>query len=293
MRIAIYSNSSRDINYEIAIKTASLILKYNAVPVFEPEVQEDIKKFDCPEGIVFDNFDTCRLLITIGGDGTLLAAVSKYRDLDIPFIGINKGSIGFLTEISEDRLEEAISRICRNEYELINRFQLKCDVINSEGQIVYSDIALNDTIVTRGHSLHIVKMDLKVDDQLVERFYGDGLLISTPTGSTAYSLAAGGPILMPRMKNMIITPILSHTLQNACYILDSKSTIEIDLQDMESMPILSVDGKESWQLNRNDTVRIKACDRFCKFASLGFTGFFDNLRTKLIQRGAFYENGEK
>lgn len=288
MRLGIFSNETRDNNYEIANLCARLILKHGAVPVFDEEFK-DSELIERIPGVVFDNFSTCDLIISIGGDGTLLNVVSRYRQYQVPFVGINKGSIGFLTEIEIDRIEESIVILINKDYTLCERFQLLCKVKNSEGEIKGEYICLNDCVVTRGSHLNIVKMQLWIDDQYVERFYGDGIIVSTPTGSTAYSLAAGGPILMPNMKNMLVTPLNPHTLQASRYCISYKSKIEIKLDNFEHAPIISPDGYLGVDLEPHDTIEITGYDTPIRTVSMGYSGFFETVRSKIAARGNFYE----
>ena len=289
MIAGIFSNSSRDIGYEIANRCAAFFSEHGSVAIFERELSGD-PDIKAGANIRFDDFKGCDVIISIGGDGTLLSAVSKYRDLDIPFIGINKGSIGFLTDIDVPVLDECLHKILEGRYEILERSQLFCQVISEDGRVRDEFACLNDCVVTRGAKLNIVKMDLFIDGQYVEKFYGDGIIVSTPTGSTAYSLAAGGPILMPHMKNMIVTPLCPHTLQSSGYCLADSSVIEIKLGEFESAPIISGDGRTSVELLKNDTIRITGYESTIKTIMLGNAGFFETVRKKITARGSFYEH---
>lgn len=291
MRFGIYSNGNRDINYEFAAITAKIILKKGAVPVFDYSMKCDF--LNEISGVSYSDFKDCDLIISIGGDGTLLYVVSKYRDLNKPFVGVNKGSIGFLSEISPEDIEDAIDRLVNGNYSVLNRTQLEAEVFDCNGLSKGTAVCLNDIVVSRGTKLHIVKMDLLIDNQYVEKFYGDGIIISTPTGSTAYSLAAGGPILMPELKNMIITPLCSHTLQSSSYVIGPGSYVELKLGNFESAPLISPDGHDFVILEPNDTVKISLYGTPLKTAMLGYSGFFQTVRKKIIARGSFYENSKE
>lgn len=289
MRFGLYSNITRDVGFSIANQCADLLLKYGATPVFE-------KEFECNEfvvkktGVEFDDLSSCDLIISIGGDGTLLSVVSKYRQWGIPFVGINKGSIGFLTEIELDRIEESIVKLINSDYTICNRFQLKCKVIDKDDKLKGEYICLNDFVVTHGDHLNIIKMQVWIDGQYVERFYGDGIVVATPTGSTAYSLAAGGPILMPEIKNILLTPLNPHTLQASRYCLNYKSTIEIRFENFEYAPIISPDGRTGVDLAPHDRIIITGCEDFIKTVNMGYSGFFETVRSKIAARGIFYEH---
>ena len=208
MNYGIHSNDNRDSGYEVARKTAELILSCGGTPVFAKEFEGE---FDAPEGTVFENFGKIPLktIISIGGDGTFLSVVEKYRELDTEFIGVNKGSIGFLTEINVDDLEKDIPALIRGDYKILERTQLEVSVFSKDGTLKGTEECLNDIMIVRGAKPHVTRLTLTIDGQKIEKFYGDGLIIATATGSSAYSLAAGGPLLMPEMKDIIVTPICS------------------------------------------------------------------------------------
>lgn len=291
MRFGIYSNSNRDIEFAVASKTALYLIDKGVVPVFPAEFCDTL--LSSIKGAEFACFDDCDMIISIGGDGTLLSVVSKYRDLCIPFVGINKGSIGFLSEISCDRLEASLDKLIARDYQLIERCQLKADVFDKEGNCKASEICLNDAVVTRGMTLHVVNLVFSIDNSIVEHFYGDGMIVSTPTGSTAYNLAAGGPILMNDIKNMIVTPLCSHTLNNSSYVTDAKRVIEITLMGEETDAVFSADGRPAIPLKYMDKVIISMYNKPVKTIELGYSSFFSKVQKKIIARGSFYENREE
>jgi len=189
MNYGICSNGSRDTGYVTAIKTAKILADLGATPVFEPGMDEECPKLKEIPGIVFADFTKTDLkaVISIGGDGTFLSKVAKYRELDTEFIGINLGSIGFLNEITLDDLEKDLSQLVSGSYDTIDRTQLQCEVFNKDGELKGSSVCLNDVIIVRGAKPHITTLVLSIDGQIIERFRGDGLVVSTATGSSAYS----------------------------------------------------------------------------------------------------------
>ena len=295
MKFGIYSNSSRDIGFEVALKTAHIVSSKGAIPVFDTDniKPSDIGEKDNIKDIIFGDFKDCDLIISIGGDGTFLSVIAKYRELDIPFIGINKGSIGFLTEIEENNIADCIDRIVNKNYKIIERIQLLAKLYDKDNNLKAEEICLNDVSVLRGAKPHITKLELSIDGEKVEKFYGDGIVVATPTGSTAYTLAAGGPLLMPGMNTMLITPLCSHTLQNTSYVIGPESYIEIDLGEFESTPIICPDGRDFPEVEVNDKLIIKKYDSTIKTINLGITGFFHNVRRKIVARGSFYENSQE
>lgn len=291
MRFGIHSNSNRDIDYKVAIELSNILLSKGSVPVFEEHLKDSV--LSDIDGIEFSDFRDCDFILSIGGDGTFLSVVSDYREYGIPFIGINKGSIGFLAEISEYSIDDAIDRILSGNYQIVERKQLLCELFDKEGKLKNSDICLNDVAVLRGSKPHIVKLGLVIDGQYVERFYGDGIVVATPTGSTAYTLAAGGPLIMPGMDVTLVTPLCSHTLQSTSYVIGPESSIEIKLGTFETVPIICPDGREFTSPEHHDVLRITRYKDSVKTVQLGYAGFFQNVRRKIIARGSFYENSEE
>ncbi len=291
MRFGIHSNPNRDIGYKVASELGNILDSRGATPVFRENLSDTVLS-DIP-GVDFGKFDDCDYIVSIGGDGTFLGVVSDYRDLGIPYVGINKGSIGFLTEISEHAIDDGIDRILNGNYKITERMQLKAELYDKNGNLKGHDICLNDVAVLRGDKPHIVRLGLMIDGQHVERFYGDGLVVATPTGSTAYTLAAGGPLLMPEMQAMLITPLCSHTLQTTSYVIGPDSTVEVELGTFETIPIICPDGHDFCVAEENDVLRIVRHEQNIKTVQLGYTGFFQNVRRKIIARGSFYENSQE
>jgi len=290
MRIGLHVNTNRDNGYVCAFITAQAILKYGATPVLR---NEDKGSFpDGLEGVEFANFfeNTPDVIISIGGDGTFLYMVGTYGDTDAAFVGINKGSIGFLAQINVEKIDGCIKRIVDGDYQIIKRNRLNVQVFNKAGLLKGGDVCLNDCSIGRGAKLHIAKLILKVDGQIAEHFFGDGLIISTATGSTAYNLAAGGPILMPDMDDVIITANCSHTLHSFSYVVPSHSVVEIIVEPFETAPIICLDGRDLVDFEDNDRVVIKPHEKMLKTISFGDDNFFGVIRHKIIQKGSFYEN---
>ena len=155
------------------------------------------------------------------------------------------------------------------------------------------DVCLNDVGVLRGSKPHIVKLSLYIDGERVEKFYGDGLVVATPTGSTAYTLAAGGPLLMPNMQVYLVTPLCPHTLQSTSYVIGPDSVVEIRLGDFETAPIICSDGREFVEVEPYDVLKIRKNNCHVQTVDLGIAGFFQNVRRKIIARGSFYENSQE
>jgi len=292
MNYGICSNGSRDTGYETAVRTAGIISSLGATPVFEAGMDEECPKLKEVPGVVFADFakTDIKAVISIGGDGTFLSKVARYRDLDTEFVGINLGSIGFLNEIMLEDLGKDLAQLVSGDYDTIDRTQLKCDVYNKDGDLKGSCVCLNDIIIVRGAKPHITTLIMSIDGQIIERFRGDGLVIATATGSSAYSLSAGGPILMPNMKDIIVTPICSHTLNGYTYVATPESEIKISLETIETAPLICPDGRNFVDLESFDSIVIRRYEKVLKTVCMKKDSFFSNVRKKIVQRGYFYEN---
>ena len=292
MNYGICSNGSRDTGFETAIKTAEIISRLGGTPVFETGMEETCPKLKEVPGVVFADFNSMdiKTIISIGGDGTFLSKVARYRDLDTEFVGVNLGSIGFLNEILNEDLEKDLEQLASGKYDTIDRTQLICEVYNKDGDLKGSAVCLNDIIIVRGAKPHITTLVLSIDGQIIERFRGDGLVVATATGSSAYSLSAGGPIMMPQMKDIIVTPICSHTLNGYPYVATPDSEIRIGLEQIESAPLICPDGRDFVALESYDSIVVKRYDKVLKTVCLRKDSFFSNVRKKIVQRGYFYEN---
>ena len=291
MRFGIHSNDTRDLEYKTAITLSEFLIERNCTPVFECGLENT--KLSTVEGIEFNSFDDVDVIVSIGGDGTFLSVISDYRDLDKPFVGVNKGSIGFLTEISDYNIEAAFERIIEGKYKIMERMQLKAELYDRYSKLKCEDVCLNDVSVLRGAQPHITKLSLYIDNERVEKFYGDGIVVAAPTGSTAYTLAAGGPLVMPNLDVILITPLCPHSLQSMSYVIHSNSVVEIQLGSFETVPLICPDGREFPNIEQGDVLKIRRYDKNVHTINLGMTGFFQNIKRKIVARGSFYEDGKE
>ena len=291
MVFGIVSNIDKDHNYDFARRAAAYIVAKGSVAVADQSYQDSILGQD--PNINISGYDECALIFSIGGDGTFLSAVHEHYSKDIPIIGVNLGSIGFLTEIQPEQFEDSLDRILRGEYIVENRIQLQVIVKDKDGQLKGSGLCLNDAVIARGFLLHVLTVDLFIDGDYVERLSGDGVILSTPTGSTAYSLAAGGPIVKPELNVFLVTPICPHTLHNRSYVVTEDSVVEIRLKDFHEQPLLSLDGRNDISLSPLDCVYVSKSDHPMKIAKLGYSNFSQTIRQKIRARGSFYEDNQK
>lgn len=219
------------------------------------------------------------LIIVIGGDGSLLSAANMAIEKKVPVIGINRGHLGFLTDISPAHLDEELGAILEGHYQEERRFLLNLR-LNSKKRIVST--ALNDIVLNRGNETHLIAFDVYVDGQFVSHYRADGLIIATPTGSTAYALSAGGPILHPRLNAIAIVPMFSHSLSARPLVIDANSTITIQMSESNENSVeVSCDGHESYHIDANQSVTINKHHVPLRLLHPHEYHYYDTLRAKL------------
>jgi NAD+ kinase len=219
-------------------------------------------------------------VIVLGGDGTLLSTARSVARAGIPILGINLGSLGFLTEVRQQEIEQALADVHAERCELSLRPMLHCQVQRA-GKCVATYEALNEVVMNQSAVARITDFELRVNGVFVSNYKADGLIISTPTGSTAYSLAAGGPILSPDVPGFVITPVASHALTNRPLVVQDTAIIEVRLIVTRERAYLTVDGQEGIPLAETDVVQCKKSEFNVKLFKLTGRSFFDVLRTKL------------
>lgn len=223
----------------------------------------------------------CRpaLVVVLGGDGTLLAAARAVASADVPILAVNLGSLGFLTEVRREELRETIAAFEDGRAQIERRSMLACDVTR-RGERVAEFTALNDVVVTKATIARMTEVDVSVDGKFVAHYNADGVIVSTPTGSTAYSLAAGGPILEPSVEAIIITPVSPHALTNRPLVVKDSARIAITIRGLTEETFLTVDGQTGMPLLENDEIRCCRSAHSVQLVKLPGRTFFDVLRTK-------------
>ena len=203
-------------------------------------------------------------IIVLGGDGTVLQAAREARELEIPIVGVNLGRLGFLTEIEPDKIEDSIDRLVRGDYITEKRMMLRGEVIRKNGEVITSR-SLNDIVISRYGGMNLITLPVYVNGQFLKDYIGDGIIVTTPTGSSGYNLSAGGPIAIPTSDVMIMTSICSHSLIQASIILSAQDKIEIRIpeSDEQFRPAeCSFDGSIRILLQKGDVVRIRRSEKY-------------------------------
>ncbi|NQW99188.1 NAD(+)/NADH kinase [bacterium] len=239
-----------------------------------------------PAGIAAADFrDVVDIAAVLGGDGTMLHALSRLGKFEKPVAGINIGNLGFLTSCKDDELDVFAAAIAEGKYSTSNRTLLEA-VIHRDGKPPEGFIALNEVTLARGDTGRLVSLKARVNGELLNHYRADGLIVATPTGSTAYSLSAGGPLIGPDAAVFVITPICPHSLSQRSLVLSNDSTIELSSEDRECGPMLfTVDGRDSTRIELGDRIEVRKASRSFHLLRLHGRSFYDALRQKLHWQG--------
>lgn len=220
------------------------------------------------------------LIIVLGGDGTLLNVSRHGKRKEVPILGVNLGGLGFLTETSVEELPATLAKVLKGDFGISKRIMLDVSV-KREGDSIFSITLLNDAVITKDALARIIDIETYVNDEYLTTYKADGLILSTPTGSTGYSLAAGGPLLYPSLSNIIVTPICPHTLTNRPIILPENVEVRAQLKSKEEKVVLTIDGQVGFPLQYDDEVTIKKSSHTVNLIKSSSRGYFEILRTKL------------
>jgi len=286
MKIAIYGQSADKISKNIFLellrisKSENIILliekKYNSILLHKSEISHTHKLFSTYE----DLDSTVDLMITIGGDGTLLRSITFVRDLGIPIIGINTGRLGFLATLNQELLNVELKKILKGEFKIEERSLLEVRVNNNDD---FSDFnfALNEVSVGRKNTTSMIEIKTTLNGEYLNTYWADGLIVSTPTGSTGYSLSCGGPIMTPSSQTFSITPIAPHNLNARPLVISDEIKIELSVEGREETHLLSLDSRIN-SLKNNVKIKIKKANYKIKLASFQNNSFYKTLRSKLL-----------
>ncbi|MEM7401189.1 MAG: NAD(+) kinase [Pseudomonadota bacterium] len=237
---------------------------------------ESVKSFNLD-----DIASLCELVIVVGGDGTILHAGHSLITKEIPLLGINLGRLGFLAEITPKEIEKQLDQILAGEYKESRRMVLKASMIRN-GKSIASCSAINDVVVHAKQMVRMIEIESRVNDQYVNTLRADGYIVATPTGSTAYALSGGGPILHPQINAIVLVPICPHTLSNRPIVVDAESRVEILLSEQNRHTALaSIDGQIDMDFMPGDTIVIEKSEHVLRLIQPMNYDYFDVLRVKL------------
>ncbi len=285
LNTGIFGNNLRDLDGKFRLFVEELLARKSIDVLFNDEIYTDSLNMDAYK----NNLD---FVICIGGDGTFLNVARRVYLYDIPILGINYGSLGFLTNVERDDTENAIDRILNGDYKLETRMMLDGSVLRN-GEIIYSDTALNDIVIKNDVNSKIIHVKTYYDNLLIDNYPGDGLIVCTPTGSTAYSLSAGGPIVEPHTGQITITPICPHILFARSFVTSGERIIRAVIDEVEDYEcVLKFDDKGTIKLYGQDEITFRKSKSDVKIISINQINFFDVLRKKLYNRGESLRKNE-
>ena len=284
MKIAIYGQSSDKVSEKIFSEILNIANDRNIFLIIEKKYNSIISKNLRHNHQLFashyDLDNSIDLMITIGGDGTLLRSITYVRDLGIPIIGINSGRLGFLATLNQEMLNSELDIILNGGYEIRERTLLE---VSFEKKSKLSDFnyALNEVSVGRENTTSMIEIKTTLDGEYLNTYWADGLIISTPTGSTGYSLSCGGPIMTPSSQTFSITPIAPHNLNARPLIISDETNIELSVKGREESHLLSLDSRII-SLTNDTKIKIKKANYKIKLASFSNNSFYKTLRNKLL-----------
>ncbi len=285
MKIAVYGqNYIKDNTQEAVEKLLDFLLEKKVDVLFESDfiktqnstIQENtasnvFKKLD-------NSFD---LLISVGGDGTILRAITLVRDLGIPIVGINTGRLGFLATIQTDEIESAMNEILKGDYKISERSLLSVSTEPKNDDISETHFALNEIAISRKNTTSMITVETHLNDEYLTSYWADGLILSTPTGSTGYSLSCGGPVITPEAKNFALTPIAPHNLSARPLIIPDNTKVTLRVNGREDQFLMSLDSRII-TLPNTTTVTVKKAKFVVKMVELLDKAFLATLRKKLL-----------
>ena len=222
------------------------------------------------------------LIIVVGGDGSLLSAARMAVQINVPVIGVNRGRLGFLTDISPQNVEEQLLAILTGKYQQEQRFLLTMTISDENGVIYFTNDALNDVVLSRGNGSYLIDFEIFINQQFVSHYRADGMIIATPTGSTAYALSAGGPIMHPQLEAIAIVPMFSHSLNSRPLVIDNSSEIQLHISHKNEQDLnVSCDGHEAYPVKPGQIVTIKQKSKKLQLLHPISYNYYDTLRIKL------------
>ena len=285
MKVILSSNPFRDRGMKAARQAASILekdgvecrfcLPFDLGAVNPPEMPRDIEFKHLEQEL-----PGADVLICFGGDGTILHAAKDATIHNVPILGVNLGNIGFMAELEESELN-MVSRIATRNFSIEERMMLQVRVYRGK-QLIYDQIALNDAVISKGSIARVAELDVSADGVLICQLSGDGVVVATPTGSTAYSMSAGGPIVEPASDNLVVTPVCAHQLSARPMVMAPDRTITVQLPRRSRKSVyLSVDGGKALRISGNDRVEICRAECCTRLVKLSGKNFYQLLNQKL------------
>lgn len=284
MKIALLPNLTRQNAAEVTKNICSFLENSNVEIMFEKKMK----------GVFSDRyaylddaqlFSSCDIVVAVGGDGSIIHAAKKAYKYSKAILGINAGGLAFMAGL-EKHETELLSRLVQGDYSTDRRMLLEMQIFDADGSMIAEEsCCVNDIVIARGKMIKLVRLNVSCDGNRINEYYADGIIVSTPTGTTAYSLSAGGPVVDPRIESIVLTPICTHSLFSRSIIFDSESEICVSVPEDEKEEIcVSVDGEDSIVIKPSSRVVIKKSADYADFIRIKNDSFIDVLNSKLAQR---------
>jgi len=274
-KFLIVANTDKDINLSLSNKISRYLSDRQATSVIVSDVVEHYDDMHIKE----EYMDGVQAVIVLGGDGTMLRAAHSIGEHNVPLMGINLGTLGFLTEVEESNVFKALDRLLVDDFSIEKRMMIVGTVKDNQYH------SLNDIVITRAGFSRIIGLNIYVNEQLLDTYEADGVIVATPTGSTGYNLSAGGPIVSPKSKVIVVTPISPHSLTTKSVVFDSSDEIKIEIvkkrKTQETEAIVSFDGDNSMELSAGDIVYAKLSTREISLIKMYDVNFYSVLRDKI------------
>lgn len=281
-KVILTPNPYRDKNFQ-TVRAAYGILQEAGLDVRICLPFEVDRSYELPRDLRFSRLERelpgATMVICFGGDGTILHMAKAATRHNVPILGVNIGTMGFMAELESTELQQLV-RIATGDYTIDNRMMLDVSVFR-ERDIIFHDICLNDVVITKGAIARIVHLSVGCDGVQAMECGGDGLIVATPTGSTAYSLSAGGPIVEPEAHSILLTPICAHDVGSRCMVASDRRVITVELtKNARRNAYLSVDGGKALRMNMGDVAKVRKSDLVTKLVRLKDRSFYDVVNTK-------------
>ncbi len=278
--IGVIPNWQKENIHEVIKEIKSFFSSYD-VPIYVVPEKEPLLHLSSPVQEIQEWPQKVDLVIVLGGDGTFLRASRELAYTGLPILGINLGHKGFLAEIEVEKLAVSLQKLINNDYKLGERMMLHTEVLR-DGKHFASSISLNDVIISRGPFSRIIKLDTYINDDFLESYPGDGIIIASPTGSTGYSLSAGGPVVNPALNILLITPICPHLLYQRSVVVNKDDVATVVVATKNADIFLTLDGQEGFALNYNDCIKVKRAECVTKVIIFPESNFYKLLHDKLM-----------
>ncbi|MBE9486701.1 MAG: NAD(+)/NADH kinase [Desulfuromonadales bacterium] len=277
-KIGVYAKKNHPEAEQIALNIRDRFRRDNIEVLLEDSLAEQIGQ---TSGYSAEEIpELVDLIIVLGGDGTLISVARQVGHHNVPILGINLGRLGFLTEVTLAELPEMLDRLIAGDYKITNRMMLDA-AIRRNGKVIGEYTVLNDVVINKGALARIIDMETYVDGRHLSTYKADGLIVATPTGSTGYNLAAGGPIIYPEINSLVISPICPHMLTNRPIVVWSKSFIEIKIRFEDDVVFFTADGQVGRKLLPGDVVEVRRSAARTRLITSPSKDYFEILRTKL------------